>query len=115
MVLVAVMVTLTAVAVTRTTRAHLVDQVDEQLAAAENPVRGFDFGPGGRGRGGRPGGPPGGARFDRITSLYAALVAGDGAVTTLLTPNLRGDDPAIPVIDAEQARDAAGTGRPFTV
>ncbi len=113
------------VVLTRTTEANLVRQVDDQLAAAVQPVRDVDtdlgLGPE-RGPGGRP------DLLDRrlspagrsLSSLYVGVVRGVGTVrsdrvTTVVAPGLRGDEVPLPVIDASQAVVAAGTGRPFTV
>jgi two-component system OmpR family sensor kinase len=106
--LIAVVLGVVMVFITATTRANLLGQVDAQLTSAIGPVRGFD-----PGRGRRP--PPGGPGADRrLTSLYVGYVDG-AAVSTVVTPNLRGDDVPLPAIAAARATAAARTRESFTV
>lgn len=117
MLLVAVVLGLAAVVVTRSTKAHLVDQVDSQLEAVPpGPLQGR--------------GPPDGAEdtrrgvpFDvteddeselQLSSLYLATVSADGSVTPLVTPNLSDEAPSPPEIDGDEALAAVDAG-PFTV
>lgn len=98
------------VVITRTTEANLLRQVDSQLAGAAGPVRGVDFG---LGPAGRPSGGAEGAPLHRLTSLYIGFVDG-GAVRTLVLPNLTGDAPPLPSIEAGQAIEAAAGEAMFT-
>lgn len=86
MALVAVVLAVSAVAITRSTRSHLVSQIDAQLAAASPRVPG----------GPRPGGdqPP-----PRLSELYVGRVTARGVLTTVLTPNLRGDTADTPQLN----------------
>jgi len=104
MVVVAAVLGVAAVAITRTTERHLIDRVDDQLraAGAPGPIGRFD-----------PRGP--GLGPERLSSLYAAHVARTGAVRTIFTPNLTGEDLPLPVLDPEMADAAAATGAAFTV
>lgn len=96
-----------AVAVVRTTKANLLDQVDAQLRVAARPAGAI-----------RPGQPPplsgNQAQPRGLTALYVGHVEGD-EVRTLVAPDLGGDDTSLPSITAEQARAAAASGEPFTV
>ena len=88
--------------VTRTTEANLVEQVDEQLRDAVEPVRGVgDRGPGPR-------------RSADLSSLYVGVVEGT-RIVTIVTPGLRGANMAVPTVTADRAAGAAQTGEPFSV
>jgi len=110
MAAVAVVLAAAAVVVTRTTEAHLVGQVDAQLAAA-----------GGAGRlmGDRTGtGAFGGGRgdtFERPSALYGALFGPNGALLARFTPNLSENEPPLPSVAAVEAFAGARTFAPFTV
>jgi two-component system, OmpR family, sensor kinase len=93
-----------AFTITVTTRAHLIDQVDDRLAEATRPER--DFGPGPR-RG--PDGPP-----ERLSDLYEGVIGGNGELETIFAPNLSGEQLAAPVIDVARAAEAAESGEPFS-
>jgi two-component system, OmpR family, sensor kinase len=84
-----------AVVTIRTTRQHLLDQVDDRLLATN--ARDLGFGPG-------PGGPP------RFSELYVGVVQGDG-VRTVLASNPAGVENPRPEIDV----DALRSDRLFTV
>ena len=84
-----------AVVTIRTTRQHLLEQVDDRLLATN--AREVGFGPG-------PGGPP------RFSELYVGVVEGD-AVRTVLHSTPAGVENPIPGIDAA----ALGRERLFTV
>jgi two-component system, OmpR family, sensor kinase len=84
-----------AVVTIRTTRQHLLEQVDDRLLATN--ARDLGFGPG-------PGGPP------RFSELYVGVVQGDG-VRTVLASNPAGDENPRPEIDV----DALRSDRLFTV
>src|SRR5688500_6311444 len=94
---VALVLAATAVVVTRTTRDHLVDQVDAQLAGARDPIRRL---------GGERPGPRDGPR-PPFSALYVAVVTAGGSLETLATPNVGGDDAPLPDLDADQALAAA--------
>ena len=102
-----VVVALVAVAafITATTRAYLIDQVDDRLAAAARPERAddFDHGP-----------PPPGAGPGRLSDLYEGVIRDGGELDTFFAPNLSGED-AIPDIDADAAAALAASGTPATV
>ena len=117
MAVVVIVLLATATVVTRTTRDHLTDQVDQQLERAVGPGSPWRAGPPGSNL--RPGtGPPSEGRgFEQLNEYYFATVGGDGAVEVLATPRLSGADvDATPVFTVEQARDAADDGdAAFTV
>jgi two-component system OmpR family sensor kinase len=101
--LVAVVLLAVALLLTRTTRDHLVAQVDAQLAAAVDPGRA-----GGRVR--RPGtstapGP------ERLSDVYEGLLTTAG-LRTLAQPNLTSTD--TPQLQGTETEDAAEHARPFT-
>jgi two-component system OmpR family sensor kinase len=108
--LVAVVMVTAAVLVTRTTEAHLVDQVDAQLVDARAQAGRFDLG---RVGGGLPGPRPddGGPH---LSTLYVAYIAPGGVTVALSRPDLRGDEAPTPSIDADRARQASHDGDPFT-
>ncbi len=110
--LIAIVLAVGAVLTTRTTEDNLVDQVDAQLVSAIGEAhdagfsRGEPFdGPGGEG----PGGPR------RFSSVYVGVVTSDGDVRTVYTPDLTGEELALPAIAADQAEAAAVSRQPFTV
>ena len=105
MALIALVLGVAAVVITRTTERNMIERVDAQLrsAAAPGPLERFD--PRGRSPGSR----------ERVSSLYAAHVDGMGTVRTIFTPNLTGEDLPLPQVDADVAAAAARTGDLFTV
>lgn len=90
--LIALVLIVAAVAITRSTRANLVAQVDGQLRAA-GPQLTFDGS-----RPERPGGSFGAS--PRLSSLYIGVVTSDGELVTVATPDLTGSDAPLPVLDA---------------
>lgn len=108
--LVAVVLGVVMVVITKTTEANLLRQVDAQLASAVEPVRGYDVGD----RRPPSGGTDGNDGPRRLSSLYVGYVDGD-AVQTAVAPNLSGDDTPLPVISAGQAVAAARSDETFTV
>ena len=104
MAAVAIVLLVAAVVVTATTRAHLVDQVDDRLAAAARPER-DDLGP-------RP--PPTG----RSRRAPGRRLRGGDRPGRRAGHDLRAQrqwaELAVPEIDAEQAAEAAATREPFT-
>src|SRR3954469_20616397 len=102
--LIAIVLGFVLVAITRTTEAKLLSQVDTQLQHAA-----------GVGRLALPsGGPPPQDTSRRPTSLYVGVVRGD-SIETLVAPNLVGDNTPIPAITAAQAVTASSSPKPFTV
>jgi two-component system OmpR family sensor kinase len=94
--LIALVLVLSAVVVTRSTRAHLTDQVDAQLLDAGPQLR--------RAGPGAPEGPT-----PRLSNLYVGVIDRLGQLTTVHTPDLSGDTAPVPVVDAgDIARLRAG-------
>ncbi|HEX8803946.1 MAG TPA: hypothetical protein VF743_07125, partial [Acidimicrobiales bacterium] len=114
MALIALVLAVAAVVITRSTERHLVDGVDDQLALAAAPhERVGDAGrgpPGGR----HPDDAGSGVQPERLSPLYEGVVADDGTVHTEFAPNLAEDTP-LPDIDGDDAVAAARSGQPFTV
>jgi two-component system OmpR family sensor kinase len=82
---VAVMLVVVAALVTRTTRAHLVDQVDHRLQVAAGEDRDERFGR----RDDHPRPPEGGPDApERLSDLYEGVVDSDGSVVWYLEPNI---------------------------
>lgn len=114
---VAVVLVATAAVVARTTQAHLIDQVDAQLAAIDR--RSTD----------RPHntppeeprdppedstGPPATEEPQRLSPLYVGFLSDDGDLATISAPNLSQADAALPVLDADDVAAASVDGEPFT-
>jgi two-component system, OmpR family, sensor kinase len=93
--LIALVLAVAAVAVVRTTRANLIDQVDAQLGSANEQVRG-SLGPGApqRPQDDVTGAPP------ALSPFYIGWLSAAGELTALRTPNLHGDDAPLPEVDA---------------
>ena len=107
--LIALVLGVAAVAIVRTTRSNLVDQLDAQLQSA-NERFGEGFGPNGPGE--SPGSPQGAP--PALSSLYVGRISADGELLTLRLPNLQGDDAPVPELDAGDRR-ALQAGRAITV
>ena len=111
MALVVIALVVVGVIVTTATRVHLIDQVDNRLAATE-------------GRGDHPGsydttGEPADAEpdsgyGDRLSEIYEGVLHPDGRLVTIYAPNYGGDDVAVPDVDVEQVADAAESKQHFT-
>lgn len=118
MALVAVVLGVAAFAIERSTEAHLVAQIDEQLQGVGGQLRalgprpfqptgtttptgdGTGQGTGqGSGQPNQPAAPP-----PRLSALYVGRVSATGELTTLLAPNLTDDEAPVPVLGA---RDVA--------
>jgi two-component system OmpR family sensor kinase len=98
MALVALVLGFAAVAIERSTKSHLIAQVDDQLHGIGPQLRGL--GPPTDG-GSDPNSAGGGSatRPPRLSPLYVGRISAKGAQSTLVTPNYTGDTPALPVID----------------
>lgn len=101
MAVIAVVLGLGAVAITRTTEARLLEQVDVRLRSAQVPVRTADLDrrlP----------------RGQRLSSVYVGALTPRGAVVPLLAPDLGEEAVALPAIDGDDALRSARSGEPFT-
>jgi two-component system OmpR family sensor kinase len=105
---IAVVLAASAIVIARTTRSHLVAQVDEQLQDARPRLR--DGGPGDP-----PAGPGAGApNGPRLSNLYVGVINRRGVLTTVYAPDLRGDTAPVPTVDAGDVA-ALRSGRTITV
>ena len=101
---IAAVLSVSAVAIARTTRAHLVAQVDEQLRTAGprfGDPPGRDGGPANDGEG-----PP--------SNFYVGILTAAGELSTVALPDLIGDEAPAPVLDAADV-EALADGRTITV
>lgn len=105
MAVIALVLAMSALVVTRSTRAHLTDQVDVQLREARPQIRDLL---GGRG----PGDPDG--PTPRVSNLYVGALTRQGVLSTLHAPDLRGDTAPLPVVTLEDVT-RLGAGSPITV
>jgi two-component system OmpR family sensor kinase len=96
--------------ITRTTRSDMVQQIDDQLASAIGTVGKQDQRPDHGALPSTPGADP----PPDLSTLYVGHVEGDGVVADV-TPDLRGEDRALPDISASEAVAAANSHEPFTV
>ena len=110
--------------VAQANEAHLIDQVDAQLASAAHPAEQLLFAPnpGESGPGQRPTvAPP--SDDDASTTaeppspLYTGVLTADGSLQTLFAPNFGIDASSedLPAVDPAVAVASARTGEPFTV
>jgi two-component system OmpR family sensor kinase len=110
MALVVVALGVVAIVITATTRAHLIEQVDDRLLAAQRRVdehEGDDWSP--------PTGPPPDTPYgDRLSDVYEGVIYPDGELVTIFAPNLGDGDMALPDVDPEQAAEAAADVEHFT-
>ena len=104
--LIAVVLAVSAVVIARSTRAHLIEQVDAQLRNAAPQLSDRQGGPGGPTD--HDGSPP------RLSSLYIGVISPAGALTTIFAPDLTGDTPPQPVLDDDAVRALRG-GQSITV
>ncbi|MEJ7585221.1 MAG: HAMP domain-containing sensor histidine kinase [Acidimicrobiales bacterium] len=113
--LIAALLAVAAFLITRTTEAYLVDQVDARLTGLGDPLRELQD-EGRPGRGGFDSHFPGANETRPLSPFWVGYLR-DGAVETLLEPNLTPDGAPLPVVGAARAQGAAAaeTGRPFTV
>lgn len=84
MAAIAVVLVVSALAITRSTRDHLLDQVDDQLQAALPRVGD---------------GPAGGGPTPRLSQLYVGRLDRGGQLVTVLLPDLEGDTAPTPQLD----------------
>lgn len=92
---IAIVLAVSAVVITRATRAHLVDQVDARLQEAQPQVRGLLTQ------------APGGRSEPRFSDLYVGVISRQGGLTTLHAPDLRGARSPLPVINDGDLRHLA--------
>ena len=112
MALVVIALVVVGVTVITATRAHLIDQVDNRLAATEGRATGH---PGSDDTTGAPEDvPPDSGYGDRLSEIYEGVLYPDGRLVTIYAPNYGGDDVAVPDVDVEQVADAAETKQHFT-
>jgi two-component system, OmpR family, sensor kinase len=106
LILIALVLGVVLVALTRATEDNLISQIDDQLDRAEGPVQIYE-----RDK------PPGGSGDDatHLSELYVGYLNDAGELEMLAEPNLRGEDPPLPVIDPDEAIDALQNGNAFTV
>lgn len=101
-----------SVAITTTTRNHLIGQVDHRLEAALQPERNEQFGvfpwpqldaiqPGGDGDSRRSRHSDNG--LERLSSMYEGLLLADGTLLTFFEPNVPGEHFSVPDIDQSAA------------
>lgn len=105
MAVIAAVLAMSAIVITRSTRAHLTDQVDVQLRDARPQIRDL--------LGGRQPGAPGGPT-PRLSNLYVGIAQASGVLTTLHAPDLRSGTVPLPVVGGDDVTDLA-TGRAVTV
>ncbi|MFP5256252.1 MAG: sensor histidine kinase [Acidimicrobiia bacterium] len=84
MAAIAAVLVVSALAITRSTRDHLLEQVDDQLQAALPRVSD---------------GPGGGGPTPRLSQLYVGRIGPAGQLTTVLLPDLEGDTAPTPELD----------------
>lgn len=103
--IIALVVAGVSVAITTTTRNHLIGQVDHRLEAALQPERNEQFGD-------FPSHPEGDDPrplrpindiLERLSSMYEGLLLSDGTLATFFEPNVPGENFSIPDIDLATA------------
>lgn len=104
MALIAVVLTLSVAIITRSTRAHLVDQVDAQLEDASPQLR-----PATDVNGDGAAGPT-----PRLSSLYVGILSRTGELTAVHTPDLRGGTAPLPIVSQAHVT-ALAAGEAVTV
>ncbi len=108
MAVIAIVLVTSAAVIARSTRVHLVAQVDAQLQDARPRLRdGPADGPAGPGR-------PALADAPRLSNLYVGAISREGQLTTIYAPDLRGDAAPVPRVDAADVA-ALRQGRTITV
>src|SRR5690554_5688308 len=85
MAVIAAVLVVSALAITRSTRDHLLQQVDDQLRAALSRL------------GDEPGGP---LLTPRLSDLYVGQVEPDGRHVAVLLPDIEGDTAPLPQLRA---------------
>jgi two-component system OmpR family sensor kinase len=118
---IALVLVLAGGAIARTTERHLVEQVDDQLRDAGPALNGL-LGGGGPtpGRGG-PGAGQGAGDADpsddprpRLSRIYVGRITTDGALVTVVAPDLAGEEAPAPKVDGDDVA-ALRDGRAVTV
>ncbi|MCU1394008.1 MAG: histidine kinase [Ilumatobacteraceae bacterium] len=109
LVLIALVIGVGAFTVAHTTRVNLQAQLDAQLDSAGELVRSFDF------DSQRPGGPNVSTEIHQLSTIYLGLIAADGSYETLFVPDYTDAEQALPVVNVDQARRAAGNDGTYTV
>jgi len=105
MAVIAAVLAMSAIVITRSTRAHLTDQVDVQLREARPQIRDL--------LGDRP--PAGsGGPTPRLSNLYVGILQASGALSTLHAPDLRSGTAPLPIVEGSDLTDLA-SGRAITV
>ncbi|MEO1063036.1 MAG: ATP-binding protein [Actinomycetota bacterium] len=94
-----------------TTRGHLVDQLDERLAAIADPDRDARLAESGPRR--PSGAPPGAFGGERLGNLYEGILLDDGTVEVVFAPNLGTDDLSLPDLSWPTVLDRVDD--PFTI
>ncbi len=111
---VAFVLVIVATVITTTTRAHLLDQVDNRLASIGNPGPGLGLDAAEQ-LSREPDLPE---RFrdipERVSDMYMGVLRTDDELVTVFASNLGGGDLSIPDIDPDAARDAAASQELFT-
>ena len=107
---VAFVLVIVATVITTTTRAHLLDQVDNRLASIGNPGPGLSLDAAEQ----LSRAPDLPERFsdipERVSDMYMGVVRTDDELVTVFASNLGGGDLSIPDIDPDAARGAASRG-----
>ena len=111
---VAFVLVIVAMVITTTTRAHLLEQVDNRLASIGNPGPGLGLNAAEQLS--REPDPP--ERFsdipERFSDIYMGVLRTDDELVTMFASNLGGGDLPIPDIDPDAARDAAAAKKLFS-
>ncbi|MGQ0431905.1 MAG: sensor histidine kinase [Microthrixaceae bacterium] len=105
MAVIAAVLAMSAIVITRSTRDHLTDQVDVQLRDARPQIRDL--------LGDRQPEAPGGPT-PRLSNLYVGIAQASGVLTTLHAPDLRSGSVPLPVVEGDDLTDLAA-GRAVTV
>lgn len=97
MAVIAAVLALSAVVITTTTRAHLVDQVDQQLREARPQLRGLSAGA-------QDPPPPASSPTPRLSDLYVGSVDVRGVLRTIHAPDLTGGIAPRPILRPDDVR-----------
>ena len=105
---VALVVVVTAVGITTTTRSHLVEQVDESLMASANPNRDGQLGGNPPPRTEPPDGPP-----ERLSNVFEGVISPNSELEAIYEPNTPGKEYSAPDVSWDDVAESEGD--PFTV